>query len=390
MNKENKYLIISTDNRSYYDLKNLAVELESRNLPYFFLYTNSPHRISPKNNIQEFYHDTNIKSKEKTYFSQTLGMQLPFKPNVLLITNENWEPEKTILWEFKQWGCFIGCVENASRIYVNAKSRLELECRKAFPTNCIDIFFDHSEWAKQSKVLSGWFPSKSIVTGNPRNDNLGIKKSTNKNIIIVYGSMEREHHNTLLNIYKNLNKKLNGWEIYYKTHPSEIKDFPQDFNGVNILSTYEQYFEILPNTPHHIGMFGSVMYFPLVLDKNIIYIDAKTSGAEDELNIENYKGHEFEFWDRVFKNEIVGSGGFKNFEEFHNFIGEDFLQDMKKRNKSVEKNIGDWLTSYKEDCTFIEKQSDNLKALKYFDQFHDNKASERIINYIESGEIFYK
>ena len=202
--------------------------------------------------------------------------------------------------------------------------------------------------------------------------------------------MEREHHNTLLNIYKNLNKKLNGWEIYYKTHPSEIKDFPQDFNGVNILSTYEQYFEILPNTPHHIGMFGSVMYFPLVLDKNIIYIDAKTSGAEDELNIENYKGHEFEFWDRVFKNEIVGSDGFKNFEEFHNFIGEDFLQDMKKRNKSVEKNIGDWLTSYKEDCTFIEKQSDNLKALKYFDQFHDNKASERIINYIESGEIFYK
>ena len=63
---------------------------------------------------------------------------------------------------------------------------------------------------------------------------------------------------------------------------------------------------------------------------------------------------------------------------------------MKKRNKSVERNIGDWLTSYKEDCTFIEKQSDNLKALKYFDQFHDNKASERIINYIESGEIFYK
>lgn len=385
MNKQNKYLIISTDDRSYYDLKNLAVELRSRNLPYFFLYTNTPHRVSPRTHLQEFYHDTNIEPEEKTYFSQTLGMNLPFKPNVLLITNENWEPEKTILWEFKQWGCFIGCIENASRIYVNAKSRLELECRKAFPTNCIDVFFDHSEWAKESKVLSGWFPSKSIVTGNPRNDNFNLTNENGENKIIVYGSMEREHHNILLNIYKNLSKKLKGYEIYYKTHPSEIKDFPQDFKDINVLSTYEEYFKLLPSAYYHIGIFSSVMYFPLALGKNIIYVDAKTSGMQDELNIENYKGHEFEFWDRVFKNEIVGSGGFKDFNEFHNFIGDDFLKDMKKRNKSMEEHIEHNLVLYKEDCTFMEEKSNNLDVLKYFDQFHDNKASERIINYIENG-----
>ena len=381
----NKYLIFASDERSYLDLKNLSIELRSRNLPYFFLYTKTPNRISPRTHLQEFFHDTNIESNEKTYFSQTLGINLPFKPNVLLITNENWEPEKTILWEFKQWGCFIGCVENASRIYVNAKSRLELECRKAFPTNCIDIFFDHSEWAKKSKVLSGWFSSKSIVTGNPRNDNFILTNENIGNKIIVYGSMEREHHNTLLNIYKNLNKKLKDWEIFYKTHPSEIRDFPQDFENINVLSTYEEYFKLLPITSHHIGMFGSVMYFPLALNKNIIYVDAKTSGMQDELNIENYRGHEFEFWNRVFKNEIFGSGGFKDFEEFHNFIGDDFLEDMKKRNASVEEHIKNNLVLYKEDCIFMEEKSNNLDVLKYFDQFNDNKASKRIINYIENG-----
>ena len=132
-------------------------------------------------------------------------------------------------------------------------------------------------------------------------------------------------------------------------------------------------------------MFGSVMYFPLALNKNIIYVDAKTSGMQDELNIENYRGHEFEFWNRVFKNEIFGSGGFKDFEEFHNFIGDDFLEDMKKRNASVEEHIKNNLVLYKEDCIFMEEKSNNLDVLKYFDQFNDNKASKRIINYIENG-----
>ena len=386
--KMNKYLIISTDDRSYLDLKNLSIELRSRNLPYFFLYSNTSHRVSPQTNLEDFFHDTNIEFKEKTYFSKTLGMHLPFKPNVLLITNENWEPEKTILWEFKQWGCFIGCVENASRIYVNPKSSLELECRKAFPTNCIDVFFDHSEWAKESKVLSGWFPSKSIVTGNPRNDNLNLKVDDliGENKIIIYGSMEREHHNILLNIYKNLNKKLKDWEIYYKTHPSEIKDFPQDFNNIKTLSTYDEYFKILPKSHHHIGIFSSVMYFPLVLDKNIIYVDAKTSGMQDELNIENYKGHEFNFWSRVFANEIVGSGGFKDFKEFHDFIGDDFIENMKKRNKSMEEHIENNLVLYQKDLTFLNKKSNNYNVFKYFDEFGDGKASERIINYIEHGK----
>tara|TARA_R110002153_G_scaffold214330_1_gene366929 strand:- start:8041 stop:9207 length:1167 start_codon:yes stop_codon:yes gene_type:complete len=383
----NKYLIIATDDRSYLDLKNVAIELKNRNLPFFFLYSNTPHRISPKDNINNFSYDTNVEFTDKKHLSQTLGFNLPFKPDVLLITNENWEPEKSILWEFKQWGCFIGCIENASRIYVNIKSKLELTTRKSFPVNCIDIFFDHSEWGKESKTICGWYPSKSIVTGNPRNDNILKSKHTKENIIIVYGSMENETHYNLLDIYRSL-LKLKEWKIYYKPHPSEIRDFPNDFKDIEIIKSYKEYFELLLKSHHHIGMFSSVMYYPLVLDKNIIFLNTKTSGMDDELNIENYKGHEFNFWSRVFANEVYGSSGFSDFQEFHDYIGNKFIEKIKKRNKKVEKHIGNNLVSYKKDHIFVEDESyssNNLELLSYFDEFNDGQASKRIIDYTEYG-----
>lgn len=370
----NKYLIVATDDRSYLDLKNVVIELKNRNLPYFFLYSNSNIRISPTTHLQEFSYDTNIDYDEEKYLSKTLGFELPFKPNILLITNENWEPEKSILWEFKQWGCFIGCIESASWIYGGIKSKLELSSRKSFPTNCIDIFFDHSNWGKETKTISDWFSIKSIVTGNPRNDNFNLSTSEEK-IMIVYGSMEKEHHTHLLNIYKNL-VKLKDWEVYYKPHPSEIKNFSNDFNNVKLLKTYTEYFNILSKSIHNIGIFSSVMYFPLTLNKNIVYVDSKTSGIQEELNIENYRGHEYNFWSQIL--------GFKSFENFKNFIGKAFIEDIKKRNQFLEKHINNNLVLYKKDFTFMDEKSNNKEVLKYFDEYNDNNASKRIINYIEN------
>jgi hypothetical protein len=370
----NKYLIVATDDRSYLDLKNVVIELKNKNLPYFFLYSNSNTRISPLSHLQEFSYDTNVDYNREKYLSKTLGFELPFKPNVLLITNENWEPEKSILWEFKQWGCFIGCIENSSWIYGGIKSKLELSSRKSFPTNCIDIFFDHSNWGKETKTISDWFSIKSIVTGNPRNDNFNFSTSEEK-IMIVYGSLEKEHHTHILDIYKNLTK-LEDWKIYYKPHPSEIKDFPNDFNNINLLRTYNEYFDVLSKSSYNIGIFSSVMYFPLVLNKKVVYIDAKTAGIEDELNIENYRGHEYDFW-----SEILG---FKTFGEFKNFIGENFIKKIKKRNQDLERHINDNLVLYKKDFSFMGEKSNNKEVLKYFDEYNDNNASKRIINYIEN------
>ena len=170
----NKYLIVASDERSYLDLKNVVLELKNRNLPYFFLYNNSNIKLYPHISLDNFKYDTNIEFTDKKYPSKTLGFDLPFKPNVLLITCENWEPEKNIVWEFKQLGCFIGCIENASWIHNQIKTKLELASRKTFPSNCIDVFFDHSKWCLETKTQAGWWNQKSIVTGNPRYDNMSF------------------------------------------------------------------------------------------------------------------------------------------------------------------------------------------------------------------------
>lgn len=370
----NKYLIFSSDERSYLDLKNIVLELKNRNLPYFFLYSNSSNRIFPHQNLDNFSYDTNIEYTEEKYFSKTLGFELPFKPDVLLITNENWEPEKTILWEFKQWGCFIGCIENSTWNFNNIKTKLELASRKSFPTNCIDVFFDHSKWSLETKTQAGWWSQKSIITGNPKFDTFKFT-TTNENIIIIYGSMENEHHYKLLEIYNNVVSTLPEYKIYYKPHPSEEKDF-NDLEGVNKISTQKDFLQILEKSSYNIGIFNSVMYYPLLMGKNVVSVDFSSSGFNDELDIEKFKGHEFNFWNNILN--------FKTFENFENFISPNFINLSIERNQYFEDQIKKNLPLYNKDCTFTTMTSDNNSVLKYFDDYNDGRASSRIINYIEN------
>tara|TARA_Y100000361_G_scaffold109482_1_gene99408 strand:+ start:2193 stop:3311 length:1119 start_codon:yes stop_codon:yes gene_type:complete len=370
----NSYFIFASDERSYLDLKNIVIELKNRNLPYFFLYNTSSDRISPSHSLDHFNYDSNVSSPSDPIKSQSLGFDIPFKPNVLLITNENWEPEKSILWEFKQWGCFIGCIENSTWNFNNIKTKLELSSRKSFPSNCIDVFFDHSKWSLETKKEAGWWNQKSIITGNPRFDNFDLISNDDK-IIIVYGSMEREHHYKLVEIYKNIIEKLPQFKVYYKPHPSEEKDF-NDFENINIIKNQTEFLDTLTKSSYNVGIFNSVMYYPLLMGKNIVAIDFNLSGINDELDIETFKGHEFNFWQRILN--------FKDFNEFKNFISTKYISDTKKRNQKFEDNLKRNLIFYDDFCTFINEKSNNSEVLKYFDEFNDKKASKRIINYIEN------
>jgi len=370
-----KYLIVASNERSYLDLKNIVLELKKRNLPYLFLYSTSSERLFPATALDQFNYDTNIES-EKQYPSKTLGFNLPFKPDVLLITNENWEPEKGILWEFKQWGTFIGCVENSSWMHNNIKCKLEIASRKSFPTNCIDIFFEHSKWGLESKVISGWWKQKSIVVGNPKFDDFTYTKQKLENISIVYGSMEIEHHNKILDIYKQISNNSPNWEIYYKPHPTELIDFKDDFENVNLITNNNDFLDIVSRSKHNIGIFSSIMYYPLLMGKNVISLEHSSVGIDEELNIETFKGYKFNFWKRIL--------GFETFEEFSNFIGEDFIKNIKIRNEKLTKDISLNLATYNEDCILMEPSSNNKNVISYFDEFNDNNASKRIINYIEN------
>lgn len=372
----NKYLIVASDERSYLDLKNVVLELKNQNLPYFFLYNDNSTKLYPNLALSNFKYDTNIESSDRTYPSKTLGFELPFKPNVLLITNENWEPEKNILWEFKQWGCFIGCIENSSWIHNNIKTKLEIASRKSFPSNCIDVFFDHSGWCLETKTQAGWWNQKSVITGNPKYDNISFDL-TNENIIIVYGSMEIEHHSKIITIYKDLIEKYPDWDIFYKPHPSEKKDFPEDFNNIRTIDNNKDFLEIVSKSTHNIGIFSSVMFYPLIMDKNIVIFNHSLIGVEDELNIENFKGHEFNFWKNILN--------FNSFKEFEEFISKEYIEKTLSRNQKLEKNISKNLVAYNKEHTFMYTKSNNKELLKYYtDYVSDNKSSKRIINYIEN------
>lgn len=373
---DNKILIIATCQRSFLDLKNVVLELKNRNIQYFFLYTNNLNVVSPRHNIELFNYDSNLEIKNKNYFFNSLGFELPFKPDILLITKENWEPEKSILLEFKQCGTFIACIENSSWIHNNIKTKLEIASRKSYPSNCIDIFFDHSEWCKETKILAGWWKYKSIVVGNPKYDNFDLLSTNNdENIIIIYGSMENEHHYELISIYDNIKSNLNNWDIYYKPHPNELRDFPNDFKNINLIIDHDNYLNILKKSKYNIGLFTSVLYLPLILNKNIVYIDQNTSGISKELNLENFKGHEFNFWKNILN--------FKEFKEFSDFISEEFIYETLNRNKILEKNILENLIPYNKNLDFLNKISNNKNLLKYYDEFNDQKASKRIVDFLE-------
>ena len=372
------FFIFASDYRSYQDLYNVALEIKSRNLPYFFLYSTSSGRVDLKLDLSVFSYDTNIEFNDTFYEYKSLGFGIPFKPEVVIITNENWNPEKEILLEFKTKGAVISCVENSSWLYNNIKTKLELKSRQTFPSNCIDIFFEHSTWCRETKKLAGWPDFKSVVVGNPKYDAIKISKNSEEYHFIVYGSMEKEHHGKLLAVYSNIkNRTGNKGQVFYKPHPNELREFPDDFKNITLVTDEQEYLNLLPSVKYCIGLFTSVMYLPLLLGKNITYIDNLQSGVSEEVDLERFRGFEFDFWSRVL--------GFSSFEEFANFIDVSYIERTIKRNESLEVVIKENLLVYDEKLTFLGKESTNNNLIKYYDDFSDNKASKRIVDFLTSN-----
>jgi len=371
----NKVFILSTDNRSFQDLINVVSELKRRNIPYFFLYNTTDEKNYPRNIIEKYAYDTNFPSQDDQLFLNTLGFSLPFKPDIFLMTNENWEPEKSIMFELKQHGCFICCLENSSWIHNNIKTKLELESRKRFPSNCIDLFFDHSDWCLQTKSAAGWYDVKSIVTGNPKNDSINLETSE-ENIIIVYGSKEEQLHNKILKIYTEVSSIFEDHQVYYKPHPDEFKEFKLELDDTRIIYDNDMFLNLLSKSKYNISIFTSILYLPLVLNKNIVYITQDDSGISDESILDNFKGREFDFWKNVL--------GFKNFDSFCSFIGDEFIKQTIDRNKKLEDSILKSLLVYTPDMKWFGQRSNNLDLLKYYDNFNDGNASKRITDVLEN------
>jgi hypothetical protein len=388
-----KYFVFASDARSYLDLVNVVKELQNKNEEYFFLYNLNPFTVDPKTNLNAYNYDTNIQQsdKNKPIVIPTLGFELPFTPDFTLITRENWVPEKDLVLDFKKIGSLVCCVENSNWLYNHIKTRLELLSRMTFPSNLIDVHFDHSDWEFETKKLAGWVNNKTKVVGNPKFDNVFdnididyiIDKydlNQNKKNVLVYGSMEHEMRTNLFSELKHMRDNLsNDFEILYRPHPAEFLKFKDEFNpnfcidGVKVIDNDMDVKSISNFSDFHVSMFQGVAYNSLIYDKKLI-IHKDNFGVRDELNLDVFKEKEFPFWSNIF--------GISSWDEFKDLIDLSLLEQFIERYDKWWKNISNSLDVYDKDLKWsldTTPSKNNSQLLKYFDDFNDQNASRRIV-----------
>jgi hypothetical protein len=378
-----KILIYASDDRGYIEVKNVVNELSQMDCDYMFVYPTNG-QLGYESNIDYFIYPN--------FESKSIGFSLPFKPDIVLITRESWLPETNIIIEFKQIGAIICNLENSSWLYNNIKTRLEVLSRMKFPTNMIDVFFDHSTWTYQSKLEAGWVKGKSIVTGIPKFDSLKTttpediiqKYNLTKPIIVLYGSMEDNIRSNIINISKEIeNKYGSSHHLFYKPHPKEFVDFPNDFTKNNLIPSPQ--FRLIHDEKEmytfaqlgdiHIGIITSVMYYPLYFNKTIYYINSDNSGVLFDMDLENFKGNEYNFWAPLIN--------VNSWDEFINKIGEQKVEKFKDRYYSFINKFKNILKPYKNIVDLNQKfEYDNTMLLELYDEFNDGKASQRIANYL--------
>ena len=193
-------IVLYAGDRKYHSvLEPIAKELKNTNHTFLYTFTNSTQLLFPTQNPEQFFHDGQVSESTAHVDCETLGIRIPFKPDVLILARERWQPEQSIIHEFKtKWGCKICCVEVSSHLANNIENRLEMLSRTNYPQNSIDYFFEHSEWAKQRRIdcLDSSFEAKTIVVGNTReftsnniSDKIRTKYSidSNKKQILFWG-----------------------------------------------------------------------------------------------------------------------------------------------------------------------------------------------------------
>lgn len=379
-------LLFASCERSFNEQNNVFLSLSKRNCNVLFLYTKEKTTQFPtEDTIQNFEisHNFDLTTEDFKYKFSSLGTLLPFIPDVLIVSREAWMPETRIIDECKRYGSIVCCIENSSWLYNNIKTRLEIISRFRYPTNSIDIFFEQSNWSMETKKLAGWISNKSVITGIPKFDSINFSQDNQKKYVIVYGSMEKNIHPKIMSVLSELisSQFSKDYRICYKPHPKEFEDFSKElkselFDSVLIIDKEENLFDYVKDSICNIGIFSSVMMYPLLLNRKILYIDGEMSGVNEDLDFEKFKGHEYEFW--------KGIVNVNSFEEFKSKIGESRIEEFKVRYKSLIDFFKSKTDEYNINLVGNEEKIDYIEMRKYFDEFNDGKSADRISDYILS------
>lgn len=381
-------LMFASCERSFNEQKNVYNKLQKEDCNVIFIFSQEKITQYPtQHSIGNFSFACNFEIEERDfkYSFNSIGTSLPFIPDIVLISRESWQPETNIIEEFKRVGSIITCIENSSWLYNNIKTRLEILSRFRYPTNCIDVFFEHSNWSLETKKLAGWVGNKSLVVGIPKFDRLISElEPSEQKYIIVYGSMEKNIRPRVLEVLNEIksNKELlTKFTLCYRPHPKEFEDFSESFrselfHGIQIIDKEEILPIIVSNSVYNIGIFSSVMMYPLLQNKKILYIDASLNGTLDDIDFEKFKGDEYEFWKRIINVD--------SFEAFKQKVGESRVSEFLVRYNSLIEKFKESTIPYSI-TELTNENTENMEyseIIKYFDEYNDGNASERITNYL--------
>jgi len=355
----------------------------------FYMVCSETQLKHPAVNPEVFDIDHNVVNPEPVK-SYTLNQTLPFKPDWLIVSRERWDPESSIINEFKnKLGAKIALVEPNSAMISSVNQFLESESKNRFVNN-IDVFFDHSNFIKEQRKLLG-FKGNIVVTGNPKYDiNLDLEESAvqalkdyynidpNKKQVLLF-TLQNKYRYKLFEQFKQFKEQHPEYQYFIKPYPGEPFDplftkeyFPKFFmDGVTPILNETHIWSMYNICDIHLGCLSSVMYPSFFLNKEI-HEYSKEIGAQEGLDlnkdiINGSSGHEdkLEIWLNTFNIDL---------EQFKELTSSRNLQPKLKNNNKIWKALKNVL-SYREDI------------LKMYDQYNDKKASKRIIDYIKSYEV---
>jgi hypothetical protein len=377
-------VIFASDAKGLSSLNSVIEEASRSKLNVFAIVTNSTTLKYTPYQISDFQILSNVKSYE-TVRSTTLGIDLPFIPDWLLVARERWEPEESIIREFKyKFKCKVGLVEPNSWILGAIEARLETESRNRFK-DLIDVFFTHSTHSVKVQQALG-FKGTMAVVGNPKYDNnLSQSEETLKEIKEYYkvdDSKEQVLFFSLINssrpeintYFKEYIKYFPKCQFYYKPYPGEPfddrfqKDYYPEFFLENCTPILDEthIWPMLNICNTHIGCLTSISHSSLLLGKTYIdlsqyleidkkYVDISQILKEDGPGVENNVG----LWMGVFN--------LTSKEELKDMLNSQVVGAIKDINQEV------WGSLNKRE-----------KLLTLFDDFNDKQASKRIINHIQN------
>jgi hypothetical protein len=376
-------VVFASDSKGTSSVFSTLQELDFKGIPYVGLVSMETQLQYPTYDISKFSLFTNQDYQSEKYPVVTLGIELPFKPKFLVIQRERWDPESTIIEEFKQrYNCKIGLIEPNAQILNNAETILETYSRNRFVPS-IDVFFDHSTHIVNQRKLVG-FKGNSVVVGNPKYDkNLEVVEdilnqyktiyeidSTKKQVLLY--TLINGNRPQLFDKFRSIVEELKD------THQFFLKPYPGEPFDYKFNSDYNPKF-IIPNvTPildenHiwgmfnicdlHIGCLSSIFHAPMLLGKEVIDLSKELQVPENYLDKDRIlsdrgKGIEesTQLWMRSF--------GFTDKSQLEELLPDELFVDIKHSNGKV------WDTEE--------------SLLSLFDDFNDGQASKRIVNYIQN------